>query len=691
MKMNGSRRSMGLGPLTGALALALLAIAACGPEPTAETRRSTDLDESEAELHRGALQEIRDIENRRLLDNARLERYLRSPVIVEAEAAHIAAGRIGDVGLAPDVARGLGSPNARVRAAAAFALGLLGGDTAVGALRAAFDNETRPSVKASLALALGRTGLEEDVPRLAGALAGTETPSLNGAAAEALGALLRRTAKPIVIAPETIARLVELSGLAPEERATPAAFALVSIRDVNTVFPEGPVMTAFQAAVSPSTRAYLARILRRIATPAAVAALMTALESDRSIIARAEFAKQLGLVPTTPEVLAALGRALADPAAQVVVATIQTTISLGAKAVSLAPALAMLVDGAGSPWIRAEALPALVATDPAAARARLAAALLGTDRRFKVAAIGALAVLATDADLGTLDGLLGDSDPRVVSAVIDAVAMFDDARIAPSTIAKIRSALSSRDLAVIASTAAAAGAHLWTDFAGDLAAIYDASPGPAFIEARLTIMSAFGQLATTTVLPTVTRALDDPERVVVTAAAAAYKALTGTDVSARIPLASRVTDATPGAATIGRALRANVSLETSRGPIVMRMFHGAPLTATHFVQLVERGFYDGLDFHRVIPDFVAQGGDPRGDGYGGSNVLVREEIGAAHRRGTVGMATAGKDTASCQFFFNHGWNVHLDGNYTAFAEVVSGMGVVDRLEIGDVIREAHAF
>jgi cyclophilin family peptidyl-prolyl cis-trans isomerase len=204
-------------------------------------------------------------------------------------------------------------------------------------------------------------------------------------------------------------------------------------------------------------------------------------------------------------------------------------------------------------------------------------------------------------------------------------------------------------------------------------------------------MSAFGQLATTTVLPTVTRALDDPERVVVTAAAAAYKALTGTDVSARIPLASRVTDATPGAATIGRALRANVSLETSRGPIVMRMFHGAPLTATHFVQLVERGFYDGLDFHRVIPDFVAQGGDPRGDGYGGSNVLVREEIGAAHRRGTVGMATAGKDTASCQFFFNHGWNVHLDGNYTAFAEVVSGMGVVDRLEIGDVIREAHAF
>jgi cyclophilin family peptidyl-prolyl cis-trans isomerase len=123
----------------------------------------------------------------------------------------------------------------------------------------------------------------------------------------------------------------------------------------------------------------------------------------------------------------------------------------------------------------------------------------------------------------------------------------------------------------------------------------------------------------------------------------------------------------------------------------MRMLPEAPLTAANFVGLVERGFYDGLDFHRVVPDFVAQGGDPRGDGYGGSEALVREEIGASHRRGTVGMATAGKDTGSSQFFINHGWNVHLDGAYTAFAEIVAGMDVADRLEIGDVIRAAYAF
>ena len=115
------------------------------------------------------------------------------------------------------------------------------------------------------------------------------------------------------------------------------------------------------------------------------------------------------------------------------------------------------------------------------------------------------------------------------------------------------------------------------------------------------------------------------------------------------------------------------------------------MTAANFVGLVERGFYNGLDFHRVVPDFVAQGGDPRGDGYGGTNTLVREEAGAQHRRGTLGMATAGKDTGSVQFFINHGWNVHLDGAYTAFAEITTGMDVADRLEIGDVIRAAYAF
>ena len=689
MKMYGWR-TRGLGPSAASLLLALL-VPACGTEAIPDTEpAAAEIDSLDAASRR-ALHEIRVIEDHRLLGNARLKVFIAGAATAEAEAALVAAGRIGDTGLIPGAVSALGSQSAKVRAAAAFSLGLLGGDTALAALRSALSGESKPAVRSALALALGRVGVEEDIARLAGALSAADTAGVNGAAAEGLAMLLRRAATALVVAPDTIARLVDLAGIAPDDRAIPAAFALASVRGAGSLFPEGPVTDAFHRAASPTTRAYLARILRRIASPAAVATLVGALGSDTAVLARAEFARQLGLVPTDPTAIAALGNALRDPASQVVVAGLQAIVGKGADAASLAPAVTALVDDVRAPWIRIEALPALVAVDPMAARPRAEAAVSSSSRRFKVAGVSALGTLGTDADLAKLDELLGDADPRVVSTVIDAIATFDAARITAATIDKIRASLSTHDIAVVVSAASAAGAHGWTPFAPDLAAIYDASPGGAWIEGRMAILGALGQLGDTTVLPTVTRALDDPERVVVVAAADAYLALAGTDVSARIPLASRVTAETPSARALARAQRSKVVLITSRGPIQMRMLPEAPLTAANFVGLVERGFYNGLDFHRVVPDFVAQGGDPRGDGYGGTNTLVREEAGAQHRRGTLGMATAGKDTGSVQFFINHGWNVHLDGAYTAFAEITTGMDVADRLEIGDVIRAAYAF
>ncbi|HMI87918.1 MAG TPA: peptidylprolyl isomerase [Polyangiaceae bacterium] len=693
MKMHGLERMRSFGP-SAAWLVFMLVVPSCGTEAMPDAEAAT-VDELEVERasHRAALQEITVIEDHRLLDNARLKRFIASPIIVEAEAALIAAGRIGDTALTDDAAAALHSPSTRVRKAAAFCLGLLGGDTARTALRTGFDVEAKPSVRAALALALGRVGVVDDVPRLASALSPTATAEVNGAAAEGIATVLRSTTDVVVVAPETIARLIELAGIAPDERATPAAFALAQIRGEGTLFPEASVIDSFQRAESPTTRAYLARLLRRIATPAAIDTLTAALASDPSTIARAEMARQLGLAPPSTGVIMALGKALTDPAAQVVVAGLQSIVDkkIAVAAASLASAIAALVDDARSPWIRAEALPALCAVDPTSARPRVESAISSTPRRVKIAGVTGLGVLGTDVDLAKLDTLLADADPSVVSAVIDVIAGFETARISAATVANVRASLSIHDVAVVSSAASAAGAHGWTEFAPDLAAIYDASPGSAWIEGRMAILGALGNLGDMSVLPTLERAFDDPERVVVAAAADAYLALTKTDVSARIPRASRVTADTPSARSIAHALRAKVLLVTSRGPIMMQMLPEAPLNAANFVALVERGFYDGLDFHRVIPDFVAQGGDPRGDGYGGSDALVREEIGAPHRRGTVGMATAGKDTASCQFFINHGWNVHLDASYTAFAEVVAGMDVADRLEIGDVIHAAYTF
>ena len=112
----------------------------------------------------------------------------------------------------------------------------------------------------------------------------------------------------------------------------------------------------------------------------------------------------------------------------------------------------------------------------------------------------------------------------------------------------------------------------------------------------------------------------------------------------------------------------------------------APLTCASFIGLARRGFYDGLNFHRVVPGFVVQGGCPRGDGNGGPGYTLRCEIGQQpYGRGAVGMALSGKDTGGIQFFITHAPAPHLDGGYTVFGRVAEGMDVVDRIQPGDVI------
>jgi len=133
-----------------------------------------------------------------------------------------------------------------------------------------------------------------------------------------------------------------------------------------------------------------------------------------------------------------------------------------------------------------------------------------------------------------------------------------------------------------------------------------------------------------------------------------------------------------------------VRLTTTQGDIVLELkVAEAPGSVASFVSLVEKHFYDGLYFHRVVPNFVAQGGDPRGDGSGSTPYTLRSEFSElTYGEGAVGLASAGKDTESCQFFFTHQPTPHLDGRYTIFAQVVSGMSVVQRLEIGDKILTA---
>jgi peptidylprolyl isomerase len=637
------------------------------------------------------LAEIREIEDHRLLGNAKLARYVKSRDVEVARAALTAIGRIGDTTLLANVLEAVSDRRSSVREKAAFALGMLGGEDARTSVRSALTTETAPAARAAFASALGRIGDGTDVTLLSALLPTSEHEAVNGAAAKALG-MLGRTYPTLVVPVETFGQLLALAADPSSERATPAAFALASLPgDAATVFPEASTLSAFETARSPSTRSYLARVLRRLGSPASTDALIAASAAESSIPTRAEIARNIARLPFSDGVANTLAATLSDPSAQVVVATLEAITARLAEAASLSAPVRALAEGASSPWIRARAITALVAIDPATARPTVELTLQSNDRQLRLAAIAALGVFATDADLATLKLLLSDPDPRIVSPVIDTLASFEPARLDVELQAQLKSLITSRDIAVFGSLASLAGTLGFTDLADDYAAAYDDFPGPADMDGRLVVLTALGQLGDATYLPIVERGLNDPERNVVQAAAEAYLALTGTDVSSKIPLVSKVSGETPSSRTVSRALKKTVALVTSRGIITLRMRPEAALTATNFVQLVESGFYDGLNFHRVVSNFVAQGGDPRGDGYGGADELIREEIGLSHKRGTVGMATAGKDTGSAQFFFNHGWNVHLDGNYTVFAEVISGLSVVDKLEVGDVIRRAVAF
>lgn len=128
------------------------------------------------------------------------------------------------------------------------------------------------------------------------------------------------------------------------------------------------------------------------------------------------------------------------------------------------------------------------------------------------------------------------------------------------------------------------------------------------------------------------------------------------------------------------------------GEIRIELFpEDAPKTVESFVTLAKKGFYNGLTFHRVVPGFVVQGGDPKGDGTGGPGYTVKAEFNKRkHVRGTVAMARSQHpDSAGSQFYITFGPQPNLDGSYTVFGQVVAGMEHVDKIQVGDKMKSVR--
>ncbi len=134
-----------------------------------------------------------------------------------------------------------------------------------------------------------------------------------------------------------------------------------------------------------------------------------------------------------------------------------------------------------------------------------------------------------------------------------------------------------------------------------------------------------------------------------------------------------------------------VKIETEKGVMIAELYDKeTPITVDNFKSLIKKGFYNGLKFHRVIPNFMMQAGCPNGIGTGGPGYTIKCEVNAEkqyHDRGVLSMAHAGRDTGGSQFFICHNRQgvAHLDGNHTCFGKVVDGLDVMDSISQGDVI------
>ncbi len=145
----------------------------------------------------------------------------------------------------------------------------------------------------------------------------------------------------------------------------------------------------------------------------------------------------------------------------------------------------------------------------------------------------------------------------------------------------------------------------------------------------------------------------------------------------------------PPSMSIDKSKVYKATIETGKGNIELELYpEHAPITVNNFVFLAQEGYYDGITFHRVISDFMIQGGDPTGTGSGGPGYDSEDEVvnnPLKHEKGVISMANAGPNTNGSQFFITHAPQPHLNGRHTVFGKVTSGQDIVDSISQGDVM------
>jgi cyclophilin family peptidyl-prolyl cis-trans isomerase/HEAT repeat protein len=608
----------------------------------------------------------------------------------------LAVGRIGLAEGVPALVRLLQSDtDPEVRQMAAFALGLIGVTSAVEPLKLAL---TDPSamIAGRAAEALGLIGDAASAPAIG------QLVSANVAAAAAVAADEARQPldPPIEAFRHGVNALVRLKAYEPLAAAVlgpngeprvqwwPVAYALSRLEDKRAL----PALLTLARSNSTYARAFAAKGLGALKDPSAVTALLPLLDVARSNTGPAiEAIRALGRIGDSragPPLLAVLR-------APATTATVRAEVLLALGGLPPEPDTEdVLVDYLAdtSPVVRAAALQALAKADDDNFMTVLSG--LDPDSHWTVRAqlAGILASKDPERALPRLERMLTDSDQRVIPEVLGALTKLK----APDVVKILLQKLQADDVGVRAAAAANIGELKPEGVIDALTAAYKRGEVDLLYDVRGAVLEALANYGAAGV-PVIRAALGDKDWAVRIRAAELLKKLdpaTATDAVLAIrpapvgrPLNYEL------AAVVNPPVSPHVYIDTEKGAIEIELdVLDAPLTCDNFMTLARRGYYNGLSFHRVVADFVAQGGDPRGDGSGGPGYTIRDELNQEpYARGTVGMALAWKDTGGSQFFITTSPQPHLDARYTVFGRVVSGMEIVDTITQGDVMKSVRVW
>ena len=613
----------------------------------------------------------------------------------EARIRRRAALAIGHVGLADGVTPLLGmlaDPDPEVRQMAAFALGLLHDARARDPLISAL-GDASPLMQGSAAEALGLIGDAAAADALgrfvaqvvqSGALAQPpaeeddvrrDTPT--AACRLAIYALVRLKAYP------QFAAAVLDANSQPRARWWPVAFALQRLEDRRAL----PALLTLAKDPNPYTRAFAVKGLAALKDRSALPVLLPLMSSgERNVLI--ETVRALGRIadPASAEPLLKIVRdAAADPQVR-----LEAVAVLGAfKAPEISDALLdVLADP--SPAVRGAALRSLAAYD----RDTFMTVLSGLDPdahwNVRAALATVLGTLPAENALPRLEQMAGDADQRVIPFALASLVKLK----APAAAALLIERLKADDPIVRVAAADGVGELKPANGAAVLAEAYRFGNRDAMYSARTAALAALAKYGAAAATPVLREAFADKDWAVRVRAAMLLKQLdpsAAADADAQIrPAPTTVTaDVYAAARLVAPPISTQVYIDTDRGTIQIELaVNDAPLTVENFVSLARKGYFNGLSVHRVVPDFVMQDGDPRGDGEGGPGYSIRDELNERpYLRGTVGMALdPWPDTGGSQYFIAHSPQPHLDAKYTVFGRVIAGMDVVDQIQQWDVIR-----